>query len=234
MKILFTPREYVLNCIAKNPATYIHPTYDGVALLVFERFFELGGRHEASERLIEEITAESGFNETSGLRYITDEPLYVGTYNSPPFSPHREPVVCLKEDQKNYPDVAWWSLEQLKPAFTACLSFHENRSTVYIPNFKNLDNEWQDAAIWFYKQCKKFMQETPEKYNGALITEYQINYLIIQIKGKVVSLKKLIKMYNQPFDGNYEKFIATMWQKEFDRIMKFIDDTIIKLEANKT
>lgn len=147
-------------------------------------------------------------------------------------------VYCFEKDKQKHRHVKLWrELERLADFIMPYPNFGKDYSLVWrCPYFFELGNEWIEAAIWFYKKSKEIIDKRESEYHYAFpcFTERETNNTINSYSQAIKDLthEEVTKKYNHPFDGDIEKFLVSMWQKDKERIFAFIDETVEMLESH--
>lgn len=120
-------------------------------------------------------------------------------------------------------------------------NFKERYSLLYEMQLKDMPIEWVEAALWFYTTCRNF-------FLGDKVGHYHYAYPSAknpenQLKQWTEALEKrrkegqtdeqfyaaVTKDYETEYNGDLEDFLKRHWEKELNRILKFISKTRSKL-----
>jgi hypothetical protein len=244
MKV-YTPREYVLLSVGTYPTLCSAPTFDEVALKVFEQLFNvIGNGIRDHEELLEHIAHVEGSDFVTGEKFITSETLMSGYEKTRIIGKDFEiadgyaSVHCLESEMGQHPEIKKW-IDSRRYPWHPYPNYKEEYSIVYRSNFKELGNEWIDAAIWYYEQAQEYMKTIPNGYHGAyptgdakedarLIKGYE------EFMDKYKTNAEVSAAYGVEYNGNLEEMVAARWKKEHARINEFITNTINYLKEMKT
>ena len=148
----------------------------------------------------------------------------------PKQSSNQNHLVCVESEKELHPEVILW-IDCKDYPWTPYPNFEKKYSTVYEPEFKDLGNEWIEAAIWFYEECVDFFNNTPEWYAYAYPCKSQreTDNRVYDMKVRLQSYKsneEISEAYECEFDGDIDKFLRLRWEKELSRIDRFISETL--------
>lgn len=176
--------------------------------------------------------------------YITNQPLYtVYRITDTGLSQYLENLYTEQqlEQFSNDPAYVWYRANRLMDNFDPYPNFDSKYSLVYNVDLQQYDSSWTIAAIYFYTKMKEwFNSDSVWKYPAAghlkdmqtCIVEYE--RMFKRYEGDAQTLEernvKISNAYGIEYTGNIEQFIHTRWNNELNRIITFIDETLIKLQ----
>lgn len=163
------------------------------------------------------------------------------------------PGIYTKEELENMPNVIHTvrangrrMLDDSK-GFVPYPNFNKQYSMVWKMDMEQLDASWKEAAVFYYKEVKKFFEsDNVQFYSSAIpknevdkeimIEDYENAFKRYRVEG--MSDKdfhsKISKEYEMEYTGDTLDFINRRWEKELNRINQFIDETLEKLEQSLT
>lgn len=241
--VYYTPDQAILKFLGMYPSLYSDSTYDLVKIRVLDYIFNTVGNGIYSSNSFE----YQDYDFESSKKYITDETLCYGYHEEDIdrkiITPNEElycitksnskPIVCLTSEKDQYHDVVYW-LDQKRYNKVYHPNFEKNYSLVWNPLFKNLTQEWIDAAIWYYTQAQNYFNNNPTDFhyafpNSKTTVEKQIKEFEHFIKD-YKSYAEISKAYELEYTGDSYDFLSRRWQVELKRIQDFIQETLIMLE----
>ena len=233
--MMLSPEQYVYNQVATYPALYHADSYESAAKKVFDQFFNVIGNgihlpEELDRPIVDQAEAEKFLRgENVYYGYTEVEDLGRGVI-IPKRSSDRNHLVCVESEKELHPEVVLW-VDCKKYPWTPYPNFEKKYSTVYEPEFKDLGKEWIEAAIWFYEECVKFFNNTPELYAYAYPhkSQRETDNRLYNMQVRLQSYKsneEISEAYECEFDGDIDKFLRLRWEKELSRIDRFISETL--------
>lgn len=247
-----SPEQYVLAKLVKHPTLYAADSYENAARHIFDQLFNvIGNGIRDDEELMSELAETEIVEESFAQKYLTGEPLYWGYEQvrelcSGVFVPENsaESVVALESEKHLYPSVKLWVQsnkrfsDKTETQRVPYPNFDEKYSLIYKTNFKELGEEWIDAAIWFYEDAKKWFETKSKYYHYAYPShsERKDQSLIDSFTEKFQKYSdndSISKDYGVEFHGDIDDFARRRWQKELTRINTFIDNSIQMLKSWK-
>lgn len=233
--MMLSPEQYVYNQVASYPSLYHANSYDAAAKRVFDQFFNVIGNgvdlpDELDRPIVDQVeVAKFLRGEKVYLGYTEVEELANGVM-IPKRSSDQNHLVCVESEKTLHPEVLLW-IDCKDYPWTPYPNFNKKYSTVYEPEFKDLGKEWIEAAIWFYEECVKFFNNTPEWYVYAYPCKSQreTDNRVYDVKVRLQSYKsneEISEAYGCEFDGDVDKFLRLRWEKDLSRIDRFISETL--------
>ena len=233
--MMLSPEQYVYNQVASYPALYHADGYESAAKRVFDQFFNVIGNGvdlpEELDRPITDLVEAEKFLRGENLYYGYTEVEDLGRgVIIPKRSSDNNYLVCVESEKALHPKVVLW-VDCKDYPWTPYPNFEKKYSTVYEPEFKYLGKEWIEAAIWFYEECVKFFNNTPELYAYAYPRKSQreTDNRLYDARVRLQSYKsneEISEAYECEFDGDIDKFLRLRWEKELSRIDRFISETL--------
>lgn len=239
---VLSPRQYVFRQVADYPTLYYGKSYEECAFKVFDQLFNVIGNGIRDQEEMMEYLSVPPVDEQLAKKYMTGEPIYwcykqVNKWNMGEGEPDKllESELALVRDQ--YP-LTVDATKKLRgePEFRVPYpNFQKQYSMVWFDEFLDLDQEWKDAAIWFYTKCKDFFMTNSQYYHYAFPTSSlredanRVYDMEERIK-KYDSWNKVTEDYGVEYLGDVEDFLSRRWQKELNKIMSFIDGTLARLK----
>ncbi len=233
--MMLSPEQYVYNQVATYPALYHADSYESAAKKVFDQFFNvIGNGVDLPEELDRPIT-----DLVEAERFLRGENVYYGYTEVedlgrgvivPKRSSDQNHLVYVESEKELHPEVILW-IDCKEYPWTPYPNFEKKYSTVYEPEFKDLGKEWIEAAIWFYEECVKFFNNTPELYAYAYPhksqreTDNQLYAMRVRLQS-YKSNEEISEAYECEFDGDIDKFLRLRWEKKLSRIDRFISETL--------
>ena len=236
--MMLSPEQYVYNQVATYPALYHADSYESAAKRVCDQFFNVIGNGvdlpEELDRPITDLVEAEKFLRGENLYYGYTEVEDLGRgVIIPKRSSDNNYLVCVESEKVLHPKVVLW-VDCKDYPWTPYPNFEKKYSTVYEPEFKDLGKEWIGAAIWFYEECVKFFNNTPERYAYAYPcksqreTDNQLYAMRVRLQS-YKSNEEISEAYECEFDGDIDKFLRLRWEKELSRIDRFISETLSHL-----
>lgn len=234
-----TVKQYVHHNVANYHILFASSSYDVSKFSVFDQLLNvIGNGIRSNENLIEHLNIEI----VDATRFFK-EPVTTGYYKLIDYGSgyfhadiSGESVTCFISEKNQYPEVKRWVDYELKEEFKMPYpNFTKEYSLVWrCPEFLNLDSEWKESAIWFYKKAREIISNREKEYSYAFPLETELknkNTIDNQIAmfGNRTN-EEVSRDWQHPYDGDIVKFLTTRWQKEKQRIFDFIDETIEMLE----
>lgn len=241
----YTPKEFVLARLAEYPSLYSSPTYQDVAMKIYEQLFNVIGNGIRDD---EELEEELRYNEvpyTDALKFITDESLAYGytkvrDYGGGVVMGDGDPEVVVKESEKSlYPNIVYWVDFTNRPRESPYPNFSKQYSLVYKTNLVDYGHEWIDAAIEYYTYAKDYFEsDKASSYYGAYPNsdEHEHDQTLASYKENIArysTKEEIEKAYGVKFDGTAEDLATQRWNVEFARIKVFINNTLKMLNEAK-
>ena len=233
--MMLSPEQYVYNQVASYPSLYHANSYDAAAKRVFDQLFNVIGNgvdlpDELDRPIVDQVeVAKFLRGEKVYWGYTEVEELANGVM-IPKRSSDQNHLVCVESEKTLHPEVLLW-IDCKDYPWTPYPNFEKKYSTVYEPEFKDLGNEWIEAAIWFYEECVEFFNNTPEWYAYAYPCKSQreTDNRVYDMKVRLQSYKsneEISEAYGCEFDGDIDKFLRLRWEKDLSRIDRFISETL--------
>ena len=233
--MMLSPEQYVYNQVASYPSLYHANSYDAAAKRVFDQLFNvIGNGVDLPDELDRPIV-----DQVEVAKFLRGENVYYGYTEVenlghgviiPKRSSDDNYLVCVESEKALHPEVLLW-IDCKEYPWTPYPNFEKKYSTVYEPEFKDLGKEWIEAAIWFYEECVKFFNNTPELYAYAYPRKSQreTDNRLYDMRVRLQSYKsneEISEAYECEFDGDIDKFLRLRWEKELSRIDRFISETL--------
>lgn len=176
--------------------------------------------------------------------YITDQPLYtVYRITDTGLRQYLENLYTEQqlEQFSNDPAYVWYRANRLMDNFDPYPNFDSKYSLVYNVDLQQYDSSWTIAAIYYYTKMKEW-------FNSDSVCEYQAAGHLKNMQACVTSFERMFKRYADSaktteeyneliskaygieYSGNIEQFIVTRWNHKLNRIITFIDETLVKLQ----
>lgn len=238
---IFTdPNDYVLAMAARFPTLYSGANVEEVKVKVLDQLLNVIGNgirdHDELMTSLERIE----FDRDRAIKVCNGEPVWYGYFKTRKFFrdeafPDGDPVRVLESEKVQYLDVVLWQESRCFP-WNPYPNFEKKYSTVWQTQFKELGTDWCEAAIWFYTQAREWLKENESHYHYAYPcanagkTDKFLNDMI-ERRNKYESDEAFSQAYEHPYNGDMHQFLVSKWQKERDRIMEFIDETIAHLSS---
>lgn len=176
--------------------------------------------------------------------YITDQPLYIVYCMTHTGSRHYLKNLYTEQQLEQFADdsaYVWFKANKLIDEFVPYPNFKPEYSLVYDIDLQEYDSSWTIAAIFFYTKMKEwFNSDSVWKYPGAghlkdmqtCIADYERMFKRYEGNAQTPEERnvKISNAYGIEYTGNIEQFIHTRWNNELNRIITFIDETLIKLQ----
>lgn len=251
MNDIMTPEEYVYYCIENYPSLYALETFEEAKFKVFNYLFNAvsNGIHD-NESLLNRLKKFNVNIELAksylGASFFSGYPNNLETDLEKVF-PTGDLITVPEWEKENHPEVKVWFetgpriYMEKNFLLSPYKNFKEIYSTLYkVDNFKELGQEWIDAAIWFYEKCSDFLNSEnlkdhpdysfpsnfPEKDNEKLLKMYSM-------RSNYSSDEEFSKAYDCSFDGGMKKFLTSYCEKENKRCISFINKTLEMLNEWK-
>lgn len=233
--MMLSPQQYVYNQVVSYPSLYHANSYEAAAKRVFDQFFNvIGNGVDLPDELDRPIA-----DRVEAAKFLRGEKVYWGYADVeelgngvmiPKRSSDGKSLICVESEKALHPEVLLW-IDCKDYPWTPYPNFNKRYSTVYEPEFKDLGKEWIEAAIWFYEECVKFFNNTPEWYVDAYPcksqreTDNQLYDMRVRLQS-YKSNEEISEAYECEFDGDIDKFLRLRWEKELSRIDRFISETL--------
>lgn len=236
-----SPRQYVLQSVMAYPAIYNGKCYDDVAVRVFDQLFNVNGNGIRDSKELAKQVRGFPIDEAEAEKYLKGEPIFWGYEKVKkigdtdlPIGPSS--VVALDCEKHLHPNIKYW-LKNTRYDWTPYPNFKEDYSIIYRSNFLTYGDEWLKAAILFYEQAYAFFMEHPQRYLYAFpcATENETKRRtkdMEEMLKKYSSFEEISEAYECEFNGDVVDFQTRRWNKELERILKFIVNTIDLLKSN--
>lgn len=262
-----TPEQYVNYNINTYPSLYVMPTRKLSELRILDQTFNtIGNGIDNIDGFLKDIdTKRAGTSDyTSVLEKYNGEHDLFYAYTEletheyggieVTFPKHDSSLdgVFTREEVANMPEAkhmtpAYKTADKEDHAFNPYPNFEKKYSIVWDGDINELDDEWIDAAIGFYKDCKDFfLSEDSNRYHYAFPKANK------RVEDHIRDQEKFFEKYKEssssveefhakvsenwetPYDGDTYKFLELRWANEKERILEFIDETIDMLENRFT
>lgn len=256
--MLMTPEQAINATINAHPSLYAAGGLEQSKLRIYDQIFNvIGNGIRDTEEFIDHMSLYENTNVSEPEeKYMNGERLHYGyvdvevfeagdvTFNLPRGDSLDD--VFTESEKVLYPEVKKWVGFDTVRNFNPYPNFSKQYSTVWQIDTSILSEEWIDEIVWFYKKCQDF-------FNGPDAHEY--SYAVpkdekkLQRKindfenafnryGKGCNTQKeknqaISNAYNLKYDGDTLDFINRKWEKELNKILVFIDETITMLESLK-
>ena len=176
-------------------------------------------------------------------KYITSAPLYsVGTKNALNQMCYISGLYTESE-AKEFLRTGhfYYQSNRFSDYFVPYPNFDVEYSLVHNIDLSEYDPSWTIAAIYYYTKMKEwFNSDSVSDYSAAShLKDMQSsinNYerMFKRYEGDAQTLEernvKISNAYGIEYTGNIEQFIHTRWNNELNRIITFIDETLVKLQ----
>lgn len=241
-KVRLSPRQYVIQSVVAFPTLYCGRDYDDVAVRVFDQLFNVNGNGICDSKELANHVRGYPIDEAGTEKYFRGEVACWGYENVKKFPSGNEypvghsSVVALESDKHLYPNIKYW-LDNTMYDWTPYPNFKEDYSIIYRSNFLTYGDEWLKAAIWFYERAYAFFMERSQHYPYAFPckTKQETNRRtkdMEEMLKKYSSFEEISEAYECEFNGDVVDFQTRRWNKELERILKFIVNTIDLLKSN--
>ena len=245
---LYTPEQYILRAVSRYPTLFAGYDYDDTKFRVLDQLLNVNGNGIRNDKELLEHLEYHEFDEVDAARYTTGEPVYYGYYEVIMIgdtmlpAPGGESISVLESDRDQHPDVKLWR-EVTRYKRDPYPNFKKDYSIVWRSDFKALGPEWCKAAIWFYTKCRGYFlgdcrgyHYSFPKYDTYLdrdVTDRTLKDFQERIAGKYESYEALSEAYGvEGYNGDDYDFLSRRWQREKNRILTYINETIKYLELN--
>ena len=120
-------------------------------------------------------------------------------------------------------------------------NFDPEYSLVYTIDLKEYDPSWTIAAIYYYSAMEQWFKSVSvcDYPNASHLRDMQSSIRSYEqafnrYEGDATTADErnanITRAYGIPYTGDIEQFIHTRWDAELNRIMTFIDETLVKLQ----
>lgn len=261
MQRIMTAEQAFNYSMNMHPTLYSSESVELSKFKFFDHMFNTIGNgirslEEFIERHIINENNES-FTKSYPEKYISSQPLFIvykehqmiGNHKSPK---HGTEIIGLytQAEVNEMPDS--YSTIQINKKykfvdekdFSPYPNYKKEYSMVWQMDLSKLDKSWTEYAIWYYEKAKEFFHsDNVSDYHGAYPkTEKAISRIIADYDSAFERYKKdnmteeefykaISDAYELEYDGNTQDFIQRRWNKEFSRILSFIDETLLKLKS---
>ena len=123
-------------------------------------------------------------------------------------------------------------------------NFQKEYSIVWKVNFSEIGlHSYAEGAKWFYEKAKEFfLSDESNNFHYAFPKDKEKREIRVKemsnwlkkydnIENQEERFKKISEAYETEFDGDIEKFQEKRWEKEKNRILAFLDETLEKLNS---
>lgn len=253
MSLMTIDQAYTL-AMNQHPSLYIASTPELSKIKFYDHVFNCIGNSISTLEDFEEHYTIAPHNEnlihTIPEKYTSGEQLYYAytDTNFPNFNNGINGLFTLAEIEqmpecKRYTPVSKLNIRH-HVEFVPHPNFSEEYSFVYRFDLTKIGRSWTTAALEYYRYCKKFFT-TPDAqyYSGAVPSDLTARQRSIDSYEKCFARykqagmteaeyhKAISEAYELEYTGDILDFMARRWNIELDRINKFIDATITKLES---
>lgn len=241
------------------PILYSAKTIEDARFKFFDHIFNtIGNGNNTLEDFKANFTINSSNQhliDSFPSKYITSQPLYtcytkikdtVGGFHIP--DQHSALLgIYTKEEIQKMPEVkSYIQANDVKNddiLFIPYPNFQKEYSMIWRYDLTKIDESWFKAAKEYYLHAKEFFHSDLVNlyHNAAPIDEKEMQKSIQEYEFFFQKYKKenvtqeeyyqtISKNYNHFYDGDTKKFIQERWNKEKNRILNFIDETLEKIE----
>jgi len=238
--MMLSPEQYVYNQVASYPSLYHANSYEAAAKRVFDQFFNVIGNgvdlpEELDRPIVDQVEVAKFLRGEKVYWGYTEVEELVNGVMIPKRSSDGKTLICVESEKALHPEVLLW-VDCKDYPWTPYPNFQKKYSTVYEPEFKDLGNEWIEAAIWFYEECVEFFNKTPEWYAYAYPCKSQreTDTRVYDMKVRLRSYKsneEISEAYGCEFDGDIDKFLRLRWENDLIRIDRFVSETLSYLRT---
>lgn len=242
--------QLVIGYIKEFPTLYQGKSYNESKMKVLDYLLNvIGNGIRDNDELREELSKIDHSVEMCDIRdIVSGEKIYTGyaevkDYGEGGFSytmPVLDSAICSVPESKkhNYPEVIYWSESYYHP-HELYPNFQEKYSTIYIcPSYFDIDDSFIEGAIEFYKYALQWLKDNESKYHYAFPkqSEEESQEIVKSFSKKLSSYDckdSVSEAYGCEFTGDVYDFLVSRWQKEKNRIIDFINQSISKLEEKE-
>ena len=208
MEKILTPEEFIIRFVNEHPALFASSSYDETKFRIFDHVFNVIGnglttKHFMGKPLTQcEIeTAQKWFScKRAGYGYTKIiETLYRGkTIVVADPDANEQPIVAPIQDFNKYPNVMHWIKFECDQGKIPYPNFKKPYSMIWDNRqieFSSLGNDWNNAAIWFYKKCHNFFLD------DSLVSQYSYAFPsenAIRDKKSIEGLKNYLSFERYP------------------------------------
>lgn len=232
----------------KYPALYTSPTVELSKMKFCDQIFNTIGNGISTADAFElefTITEDNKhlINSYPDL-YITSQPLYTVCHKTPTgitkyfqnlYTQEQAAQFTPQRDYTSYP------VNKFSGDFSPYPNFESKYSLVYNIDLSRYDSSWTVAAIFYYSKMKEW-------FTSNSVCEYAAANHLKDMQSSIASYQQMFKryvgdaqtveeqnaniskVYGIEYTGDIEQFIVTRWKYELNRIMAFIDETLVKLQ----
>ena len=260
MTNIMTPDEFIIRAVNAYPSLYAAPSYDAVKFKVLDHIFNTIGNglymehFEGEPCTEEEIAAAQKWFTCKRAAHGYMKTRKLGGDDIEWVVPVGDPEVTVPVyEMVNHPEIVHWVEFDCVGKFAPYPNFKKQYSMVWDDrriNFAMLGNEWAQAAIWFYNQCRDYFMDDDrvKPYHSAFpkASKRETTNTISDYKKSIGDTTKyptnddISKAYACEFigdrtsDDDVAAFITRRWNAERQRILNFIDETIELCGVSKT
>lgn len=254
MTTIIKPTDFIIRAVNNYPSLYAAPSYDDSKFKILDHAFNTIGNGLYMSSFIgnpstqQEISnAQKWFRcERAAYGYEKCTTIECGEYSYPRPSGDPSVVVPLYE-MPDHPQISRWVEFDCGAKESPYPNFKKEYSMVWDArdiNFSDLGIEWVDAAIWYYTKCKEFfldVEQSKQYYTAFPCSNERRTKNTVKDYKEVLSKYKdadaITAAYEVEFigdphsDADVYSFIERRWLKEKQRILDFIEETLLRLGA---
>lgn len=232
--------EYVKRCICEYPSLYVTPTYEESRMKILGYFFNsINYGLPPMKEFRYGLKHLKQKTDLSRLEKYFSEKFYDGYYNAQeiklsgdkiflvPANDSKQVHNVLESERVNYPDIKLWYANRYHP-FTPYPYFKTRHSIVHdSPMFRFFPDDWIQGGIDYYEHCKKWFNSDAVKNYSYYYVERNEKSLTSQLNAfGTRTNEQITKDWECEYTGDVHDFKVRIWQKEKQRILLFIDETL--------
>ena len=230
--MIMTPQEYIKQNVVAFPTLFKKSDLHHTKMAIYDQLLNVIGNGIDDSNIIDYLNPELiTENLEEEFDIYMSEPLYTG--HNEDFSIFESGI--LKRDFDKYSGVTTWKAdkEAFSDKYSLYPNFQEQYSLIYDTEVFYSSKEWIKEIIWFYKmsliEIESDNYKTSFPKNNVKENEFVVNSYTKTL-ANYDSNEAITKAYDLEFDGDVEKFITNRWIKDKKKIIKFIKNTLLKLE----
>lgn len=247
---ILTPEEFIIRAVNAYPSLYAAPSYEDAKFRILDHTLNTIGNGLYMESFMGEPVTEE--ETVAAQKWFRCEQAAYGYLKTRKFGeddgwemPEGDPeVVVPVEEMKDHPHIVYWVEFDCTAKRDPYPNFQKQYSTVWDNRdikFAQLGKEWAQAAAWFYSKCHDFFLDSNrvKSYHTAFPkpTERETKNTIADYRrfmgvDKYPTNEDITKAYECEFigdrnnDEDVAKFITRRWNKEHQKILNFLHETI--------
>lgn len=253
---IMTPKQAFNYSMNTYPLLYVSDSYYESLMRIYDQIFNTIGNGINEYRDFIDMYTINEKNEKSlngfPTKYIDSEPLYTVIFNDG----DRLNEMLTLEEANSIVNKSTIRISRMKPRKPSLYpNFKERYSMIYQVGMHRLPIEWLVEAKWYYEQANKFFNSDRMYDYHDSVPRADDDKEWERVLGNFNNILKRYKKehpdmdsdelyniitdeYGIPFDGDLKGFLLRKWDKEHKRILRFIHETIERLDdaikQNKT